>query len=60
MLAAVFVAKIGDVHRFAAAPPLCSWAGLSPRYRESDTIVRRVVGMWENRGRSHEGRSAEE
>jgi transposase len=41
VLAAVFVAEIGDVHRFAAAPPLCSWAGLTPRHRESDTTVRR-------------------
>jgi transposase len=37
----VFVAEIGDVHRFAAAPQWCSWAGLTPRHRESDTTVRR-------------------
>jgi transposase IS116/IS110/IS902 family protein len=41
VLAAVFVAEIGDVHRFAGAPPLCSWAGLTPRHRESDTTVGR-------------------
>ena len=41
VLAAVFVAEIGDVHRSAAAPQLCSWAGLTPRHRESDTTVRR-------------------
>jgi transposase len=41
VLAAVFVAEIGDVHRFADAPRLCSWAGLTPRHRESDTTVRR-------------------
>src|SRR6266508_3454575 len=41
VLAAIFVAEIGNVHRFAAAPPLCSWAGLTPRHRESDTTVRR-------------------
>jgi transposase len=41
VLAAVFVAEIGDVHRFAGAPLLCSWAGLTPRHRESDTTVRR-------------------
>jgi transposase len=41
VLAAVFVAEIGNVHRFAAAPQLCSWAGLTPRHRESDTTVRR-------------------
>ena len=40
-LAAVFVAEIGDVGRFASAPQLCSWAGLTPRHRESDTTVRR-------------------
>lgn len=37
VLAAVFVAEIGDVHRFASADRLCSWAGLTPRLRESDT-----------------------
>ena len=41
VLAAVFVAEIGDIHRFAAAPQLCSWAGLTPRHHESDTTVRR-------------------
>ena len=41
VLAAVFVAEIGDIHRFADAPRLCSWAGLTPRHRESDTTVRR-------------------
>jgi hypothetical protein len=41
VLAAVFVAEIGEVHRFAAAPQLCSWAGLTPRHHESDTTVRR-------------------
>ena len=41
VLAAVFVAEIGDVGRFAGAAQLCSWAGLTPRHRESDTTVRR-------------------
>ena len=41
MLAAVFVAEIGDVHRFADPAHLCSWAGLTPRHRESDTVVHR-------------------
>jgi transposase len=41
VLAAVFVAEVGDIHRFASAPQLCSWAGLTPRHRESDTTVRR-------------------
>ena len=40
-LAAIFVAEIGDVHRFASARHLCSWAGLTPRHRESDTTVHR-------------------
>jgi len=41
VLAAVFVAEIGNVGRFAGASQLCSWAGLTPRHRESDTTVRR-------------------
>jgi transposase len=41
VLAAVFVAEVGDVHRFTGAPQLCSWAGLTPRHHESDTTVRR-------------------
>jgi transposase len=41
VLAAVFVAEIGDIHRFAAARQLCSWAGLTPHHRESDTTMRR-------------------
>ncbi len=34
---AVFVAEIGDVERFRHPKQLCSWAGLTPRLRESDT-----------------------
>ncbi|MGH3515224.1 MAG: IS110 family transposase [Pseudonocardiaceae bacterium] len=41
VLAAVFVAEIGDVSRFPSARHLCSWAGLTPTHRESDTTVRR-------------------
>ena len=41
VLAAIFVAEIGEVGRFAGAPQLCSWAGLTPGRRESDTTVRR-------------------
>ena len=37
----MFVAKLGDVTRFAGAHQLCSWAGLTPRHHESDTTVRR-------------------
>jgi transposase len=40
-LAAVFVAEIGDAGRFADPAHLCSWAGLTPRHRESDTVVHR-------------------
>jgi transposase len=41
VLAAVFVAEIGDVARFAGPRQLTSWAGLTPRHRESDTTVHR-------------------
>jgi transposase len=41
VLAAVFVAEIGDVTRFRRPEQLCSWAGLTPRHRESDTKVHR-------------------
>ena len=41
VLAAVFVAEVGDVYRFPAADKLCCWAGLTPRHRQSDTTVRR-------------------
>jgi transposase len=36
-IAAILVAEIGDVGRFRSAEALCSWAGLAPRHRESDT-----------------------
>jgi transposase len=38
-IAAIFVAEIGDVTRFRSPEALCSWAGLAPRHRESDTKV---------------------
>jgi transposase len=38
-IAAIFVTEIGDVTRFRSAEALCSWAGLAPRHRESDTKV---------------------
>ncbi|WP_157635703.1 transposase, partial [Nostocoides japonicum] len=31
----VFVAEIGDVHRFTAAPALASWAGLTPKHHQT-------------------------
>jgi transposase len=41
ILAAVFVAEIGDVHRFPRAAQLARWAGLTPKHHESDTTVHR-------------------
>jgi transposase len=41
VLAAVIVAEIGDITRFGHPARLCSWAGLTPRHRESDTTVSR-------------------
>ncbi len=41
VIGAIFVAEIGDVTRFPNAAALCSWAGLTPRHRESDTKVKR-------------------
>jgi transposase len=40
-IAAIMVAEIGDISRFANPPALCSWAGLTPKHHESDTKVRR-------------------
>src|SRR5215472_2617444 len=39
VLAAVMVAEIGDITRFRKPGQLCSWAGLTPRHRESDIKV---------------------
>jgi transposase len=41
VLAAVIIAEIGDVTRFRTAAQLASWAGLTPKHRESDTSVTR-------------------
>jgi len=41
VLAAVFVAEVGDVSRFRTAPQLACWAGLTPKHHESDTHVHR-------------------
>jgi transposase len=41
ILAAIFVAEIGDVHRFPGPAQLTSWAGLTPKHHESDTHVHR-------------------
>jgi transposase len=40
-MAAILVAEIGEVSRFRSAQALCSWAGLTPKHRESDTKVHR-------------------
>lgn len=37
----MFVAEIGEAGRFRDAVHLVSWAGLTPKHRESDTTVRR-------------------
>jgi transposase len=39
VLGAIFVAEIGDISRFPTAEALCSWAGVTPKHRESDTKV---------------------
>jgi transposase len=41
VLAAVFVAEIGDITRFRRPQQLASWAGLTPTHHESDTTVHR-------------------
>ena len=41
IMAAIFVAEIGDVSRFKSAGHLCSWAGLTPTHRESDAKIHR-------------------
>ncbi|HZD66444.1 MAG TPA: IS110 family transposase [Acidimicrobiales bacterium] len=41
VLAGVFVAEIGDISRFSRPGQLCSWAGMTPRHRESDATLRR-------------------
>jgi transposase len=41
IIAAIFVAEIGDVTRFPSPRHLCSWAGITPSHKESDTKVHR-------------------
>jgi transposase len=41
VLATVFLAEIGDVHRFAGPDKLASWCGLTPKHHESDTHIHR-------------------
>jgi transposase len=40
-LGAMFVVEIGDVTRFPTPQALCSWAGLTPKHKQSDHKVRR-------------------
>jgi transposase len=41
VMAAIFVAEIGDISRFSSPDKLACWAGLTPRHDESDTKVHR-------------------
>jgi len=41
VLAATMVAEIGDVSRFPTSRHLCSWAGLTPKVRDSDTTSKK-------------------
>ena len=41
VIAAIFVAEIGDIGRFDSPKKLCSWAGLTPKHRESDAVIHR-------------------
>lgn len=41
VFAALLVAEIGDVTRFPGPGQLCSWAGMTPKHRQSDTHTRR-------------------
>jgi len=41
VIGAIFVAEIGDVSRFSSPEKLCSWAGMTPKHRESDDHVTR-------------------
>jgi len=36
VIGAIFVAEIGDISRFSSPEKLTSWAGLTPKHRESD------------------------
>jgi hypothetical protein len=42
VLAAVFVAEIGDITHFGAPEQLTSWAGLTPKHHESEPTVHRT------------------
>lgn len=40
IIATTIVAEIGDIRRFDSPKALCHWAGLTPKVRKSDQIVR--------------------
>jgi len=40
LTATIILAEIGDIRRFNSPKSLCHWAGLTPRVRKSDAIVR--------------------
>jgi transposase len=40
IIATTILAEIGDVQRFNSPKALCNWAGLTPKVRKSDQIVR--------------------
>jgi len=39
LIALIVLAEIGDISRFHSPKALCSWAGLTPRVRNSDAVV---------------------
>ena len=40
LTAIIILAEIGDIQRFNSPRSLCHWAGLTPRVRKSDAVVR--------------------
>jgi transposase len=55
VLGAVFIAEVGDVSRFATAPQLACWAGLTPKHHESDTQPQSSPGDRRDGGRPQQG-----
>ena len=39
LIALTILAEVGDIRRFHSPKSLCSWAGLTPRVRNSDAVV---------------------
>lgn len=40
IIAITLLAEIGDIQRFSSPKALCNWAGLTPRIRNSDRVIR--------------------